>query len=212
MADLLLVDNDRRIVDLVAFFLGKRGHVVRTAESFAAARLALAERAPDLVLSDIDLGAERGDEELPRLARAGVLPRTLVVSGYLDAALERELARLPQVVGLLRKPFDLARLEAAVSAALTAPLAPGLVPTPGEPARVGSTSNAPSSLGGNTAPLVATTGPVATHATGAAASSDPARTSAGPRGTPPSHANGPAPALGDDDDGWVDVGPFGGRA
>jgi len=118
MSDLLIVDNDRRIVDLVAFFLTKRGHVVRTAETFDAARAALLERRPDLMLSDLDLGRERGDEELPKLAAERRLPPTLVVSGYLDANLERELLAIPGVVGTLRKPFDLGTLEARLADAL----------------------------------------------------------------------------------------------
>ena len=120
MADLLLVDNDRRIVELVAFFLSKRGHVVRRAESFAAARGAIAERMPELMLSDLDLGAERGDEELPKLEAEGLLPPTLVVSGFLDADVEERLARLSRVIGTLRKPFDLGVLEARVASALEA--------------------------------------------------------------------------------------------
>lgn len=132
MSDLLLVDNDRRIVDLVAFFLTKRGHVVRTAETFGAARAAILDRRPDLMLSDLDLGRERGDEELPRLASEGRLPPTLVVSGYLDATLERTLLAIPGVMGTLRKPFDLSALEARIGDALerARPL-----PVPATPAR-----------------------------------------------------------------------------
>lgn len=118
MADLLLVDNDVRIAELLRFFLAKRGHVVRVANSFRAARTEIGAQAPDLMLSDLDLGAERGDEELPRLAREGALPPTLVVSGFLDARTEESLARLPQIVGTLRKPFDLQKLEAMVQEAL----------------------------------------------------------------------------------------------
>lgn len=118
MSDLLLVDNDRRIVELVAFFLEKRGHCVRRAESYRAARTALIERAPELMLADLELGAERGDEEIPQLAREGLLPPTLVVSGYLDLETERSLCALPRVVGTLRKPFDLSGLEASIGTAL----------------------------------------------------------------------------------------------
>lgn len=118
MSDLLLVDNDRRIVELVAFFLEKRGHVVRRADSYAAARTALAERVPDLMLADLELGLERGEEELPRLSREGLLPLTLIVSGYLEAATERDLCALRGVVGALRKPFDLAQLEQRIRLAL----------------------------------------------------------------------------------------------
>ena len=118
MSDLLLVDNDRRIVELVALFLTKRGHVVRRAESFALARQEIAQRMPELMLADLDLGAERGDEELPKLEREGILPPTLVVSGFLDARIESELRTLAGVVGTLRKPFDLTGLERAIDTAL----------------------------------------------------------------------------------------------
>jgi len=118
MSDILLVDNDPRIAELLAFFLKKRGHTVRTVKSFREARAALAVREPDLMLSDLDLGGERGDEELPKLSREGLLPPTLVVSGYLDAATERALGAIPAVLGTLRKPFDLSTLEARVQRAL----------------------------------------------------------------------------------------------
>ena len=118
MADLFLVDNDARLLELYALFLGRRGHTLRTATSFEEARARIAERAPELLLSDLELGAERGDEELARLARAGGLPPTLVVSGYLDRGLEARLAELPCVVGTLAKPFDLATLEARIAEAL----------------------------------------------------------------------------------------------
>lgn len=114
MADLLLVDNDARILELLAAFLKRRGHSVRMATSFSEARAAIAVRMPELMLSDLELGRERGDEELPALAREGLLPPTLVVSGYLDRELEAQLATLPGVVGTLAKPFDLAALEARI--------------------------------------------------------------------------------------------------
>jgi len=107
LADLLLVDNDARIADLVAFFLRRSGHAVRTAGNFTIARAEIARARPDLVLSDLDLGEERGLVELPRLAADGMLPPTLVVSGFLDRAAQIELERLPQIVGVLAKPFDL---------------------------------------------------------------------------------------------------------
>lgn len=132
MADLLLVDNDARIAELVAFFLRRSGHAARTAASFAIARAEIARARPDLMLSDLDLGEERGLVELPRLADEGLLPPTLVVSGYLDRAAQIALERLPQIVGVLAKPFDLdvllarvneglARAEAAVAGGASVP-------------------------------------------------------------------------------------------
>lgn len=118
MADLLLVENDARILELMKFFLERAGHSVRTAGSFGAARAAIAERAPDLLLSDLELGAEDGREELSRIAEKGGLPPTLVVSGYLDRPTAEAIERLPNVVGTLAKPYDMKRLLAKVEACL----------------------------------------------------------------------------------------------
>jgi DNA-binding response OmpR family regulator len=118
VADLLLVDNDERITELVAWFLARGGHVVRIAPSYARARECIDERRPELLLADLELGLERGDEELARLAREGRMPPTLVVSGYLDAELEARLRALPALVGTLAKPFDLAQLMERVEAGL----------------------------------------------------------------------------------------------
>ena len=118
MADLFLVDNDARLLELYTLFLERRGHKLRSATSFEAARAQIAEAPPELLLADLELGAERGDEELARLARSNELPPTLVVSGYLDRELAERLALLPCVVGTLAKPFDLATLEARIAEAL----------------------------------------------------------------------------------------------
>jgi len=112
--DVLIVDNDRGIAELVAWFLEQRGHSARSVQSFVEARHELRRRPPDLMLSDIEMGVESGREELPRLAAEGLLPPTLVVSGFLDAELRGELEALPAIVGVLAKPFDLADLEARV--------------------------------------------------------------------------------------------------
>jgi two-component system OmpR family response regulator len=118
MADLLLVDNDPRIVELIAWFLTKRGHTVRTAISFAQAREKIREKSPDLMLSDIDLGFEHGRDELPALAREKLLPPTLVVSGFLDRELARLFATMPAIVGVVAKPIGMAELEARIQSCL----------------------------------------------------------------------------------------------
>ena len=118
MPSLLLVDNDARITELTGWFLERRGHEVRTATSYAEARVTIAERAPDLLLADLELGEESGRVELARLAGAGLLPPTLVVSGYLDREIEAELMRLANVRGTLSKPFDLPDLERAIDGVL----------------------------------------------------------------------------------------------
>lgn len=126
MANLLLVDNDARITDLTAWFLKRAGHEVECAISYADAREVLRTRRPDLLLADLDLGEESGREELPKLAREGLLPKTLVVSGFLDATIATELLAIPGVLGTVSKPFEMEGLEREITKAIegAAPVAP----------------------------------------------------------------------------------------
>jgi DNA-binding NtrC family response regulator len=110
-ADLLLVENDPRILELLTWFLERRGHRVRTALSFIDARARILERRPQLLLSDVDLGQEHAAECLPQLAAEGLLPPTLVVSGFVDRDLSRTMLAIPGVLGVLAKPFEFTRLE-----------------------------------------------------------------------------------------------------
>jgi DNA-binding response OmpR family regulator len=118
MAELLLVENDPRIRELMTFFLEREGHTVRGAATFEAAVGAIRERRPDLMLSDLEMGEESGREELPRLAARGILPPTLVVSGFVDREAAEALGALPGVVGALAKPFDMGQLAKKVEEGL----------------------------------------------------------------------------------------------
>lgn len=118
MADLLLVDDDARLVELTGWFLARRGHAVRGAVSYAEARARIVERRPELMLADLELGLENGRAELERLSAGGLLPPTLVVSGYLDAPLAAELRAIEGVLDTLAKPYDLPALEERVAACL----------------------------------------------------------------------------------------------
>jgi len=140
-ADILIVDNDERIVELLAWFLSKRGFSVQGVHSFSEAREVLALDQPDLMLSDLDLGAESALVELPRLAEEGILPPTLVVSGFLNVETTERLTSLPQVLGVLAKPFDFARLEERVVGCLKElSQAPAVRPAPSSPELEASSS------------------------------------------------------------------------
>ena len=120
-AQLLVIENDHRLGELLVSFLGRRGYAVRRVTSFAEARPLLAGAdgpVPELVLSDLELGEEDAREELPRLAAEGLLPCTLVVSGYLDLSVEAELERIPGVVGFVPKPFEFDQLLGSIDRAL----------------------------------------------------------------------------------------------
>ncbi len=114
MVDLLVVDNDARIADLVAWFLERGGHKPRVVTSYAAARDLLKERTFALMLADLELGVEDGRVELPLLESEGLLPPTLVVSGYLDAEITTALLEIPHVLGTVAKPFEPSELLARV--------------------------------------------------------------------------------------------------
>jgi DNA-binding response OmpR family regulator len=114
MAQLLVVDNDARVAELVAWFLEKGGHAPCVVTSYAAARELLRERDFALMLADLELGVEDGRVELPRLEAEGLLPRTIVVSGYLDAEIAEGLERIEGVVATVSKPFEPAELLALV--------------------------------------------------------------------------------------------------
>ena len=115
---LLVVENDARIVELMCLFLGRRGYEVRSARSLEEAREQLTAQRPALMLSDIELGRSNGRDFLPQLSREGLLPRTLVVSGFLDADIADELCCVPEVVGVLAKPFEFDRLQRCIEEAL----------------------------------------------------------------------------------------------
>jgi len=136
MADLLVVDNDARIAELVAWFLEKGGHSPRVVTSYAAARDALREQRFALMLADLELGTEDGRVELPLLEAEGLLPKTLIVSGYLDAEITEDLGRLASVIGTMSKPFEpaelLERVNELVASEPDASAAPPMVEVAGE--------------------------------------------------------------------------------
>lgn len=133
-SNIVLLDNDERIVELVTWYLGEQGHRVRTCATFAEARAAIAEERPDLLLSDVDLGTESALAELPKLSAEGVLPPTLVVSGFLDAGNQATIAGVPEVMGTLAKPFEFADLEGAIQRALAGERVMGEAPVGEAPA------------------------------------------------------------------------------
>jgi len=149
MANLLLLDNDERIVELLSWFLGERGFAIRVAHSFQEARERLTEERPDLLISDVDLGTESAVDELPRLSAEGMLPPTLVVSGYLDAAVRAAIMGVPEVLDTLAKPFEFPHLEEKVRSCLERAAGmgrePDFVPPP-TPAPGPGAGNAPAGV------------------------------------------------------------------
>jgi len=112
---LLIVDDHPELLDLVQRALSRDDHRVHTAATLKAAREAIAERTPDLVILDLALPDGTGIELCRELRRAGATFPILLLTAH---------GEVPQrVAGLdagaddfLAKPFAMAELRARVRA------------------------------------------------------------------------------------------------
>ncbi|MBI5597939.1 MAG: response regulator [Elusimicrobia bacterium] len=79
MAAILLIDDDQVVRDMLAEALTAAGHEVRLARDPAECRAVLAQRRPDLVISDIMMPGGGGAGVLAALEAAGLANLPLVV-------------------------------------------------------------------------------------------------------------------------------------
>lgn len=112
--DVLVVDDDRSLRLLCRVNLELDGHRVREAGTLAEARQELERATPDVILLDVHVGADDGLELLDDIAAQDLRSRIVLLSGTSEVG--PELRR--RVDSVLGKPFDLARLAAAVAGTL----------------------------------------------------------------------------------------------
>ena len=79
MAQVLVIDDDPRVLRYAALLLQFEGHRVRTESTYAGGFAAIAEAGVDVVVVDVRLGATSGLELLAAARRAGVLRGVRVV-------------------------------------------------------------------------------------------------------------------------------------
>lgn len=127
MAHILVVDDERDVVQLIKFLLEKDGHEVGTAGNGAEALAVLglepedaSAALPNLVIIDVMMPVLDGHSACARLAQA---PRTralpvLVLTAKGDA--RQAFQTLPNVGACLDKPFDPGSLREAVARLLQA--------------------------------------------------------------------------------------------
>ena len=102
----LVADNDAGVNDLLQDVLGRSGlRTVAVADGVTALRV-IAEGGVALLVCDLEMAEMGGEEVLRHLAAMPDAPPVLVVSGYLDPHLERDLQGQRLVRGVFRKPFD----------------------------------------------------------------------------------------------------------
>lgn len=116
-ADILIVEDDDTLRTTLADNLQDEGYRVRTAESAAAARQALAARTPDLVLLDIMLPDDDGYVLCRELRRDGFAGMILMLTAR---TLEDDLVRGFEAGcdDYVKKPYRLAELLVRVRALL----------------------------------------------------------------------------------------------
>jgi DNA-binding NtrC family response regulator len=89
-SSLLLVDDDRHLLESMAGWLREQGHDVDAVDSFAAAIAAIDRRAYEIVLTDIRLGHDDGFEVLAHCRKKRPEAAVILMTGYgtVDSAVE----------------------------------------------------------------------------------------------------------------------------
>jgi DNA-binding NtrC family response regulator len=112
--DVLVVDDERSLRLLCRVNLELDGHNVREAGTIAEARREIERSTPDVILLDIHVGADDGLELLDEIASLELATRVVLLSGTSEVGPELR-GRVDSVLG---KPFELAKLTAAVTGTL----------------------------------------------------------------------------------------------
>lgn len=117
MKHILVVDDDLAIREMVAMALEKSGYQVERADGYAAARAALRNARPDLIVSDIYMPGGNGLDLLKEVREQADPPPLILMTakGSIESAAE---AMKDGVFDYLAKPFDLEVMLERVRAAL----------------------------------------------------------------------------------------------
>ncbi len=133
MTSVLIVDDDRAMVGMVAALLGQEGFDIATAYDGETALRRHAEERPDLIILDRRLPGLSGDEVCRRLRAAGTTP-ILMLTGEKGTDERAKLLDLG-ADDYLEKPFGRKELIARIRALLRRAQGPAVS---SEPIRIGS--------------------------------------------------------------------------
>jgi DNA-binding response OmpR family regulator len=113
---ILLVDDDRELIDLLAFALKRAGLDPIAAHDASSALRLYEEREPNLVVLDINLGSSSGLDVLKELRRRGQLPVIMLTA--LDSEEDKVRGLEAGADDYLTKPFSHRELIARIRAQL----------------------------------------------------------------------------------------------
>lgn len=119
----VILDDDRRVVELMLLVLQREGHRVEGVTNFEDAKQSLQRQPADLLVSDLSMPGVGGIAGIRALSRQGLVRRALVVSGFIDSDAEAMMAQMPEIVGHLEKPFDIHELARIVRLHVEGPAA-----------------------------------------------------------------------------------------
>ena len=139
MARILIVEDDPHISRVIALWLKRNGHEVAIAGSGDKALAMIRERAPDLLVTDINMPVMDGLQLLETVrAESLIAHQAIVLTSRCDQAdIEARTAGLGAVVH--PKPFSPRHLTETIEAALSTPIgacAAGSTATATEPERL----------------------------------------------------------------------------
>jgi two-component system response regulator RegA len=114
--EILVVEDDQDALDALVEVLNQAGYKVAGASTFDEGRRALASR-PDMLVTDIRLGAYNGLQLVVRARVANPDIFAVVLTGYHDVVLQAETERLNAIY--MRKPVDVNQMLASIAEAFT---------------------------------------------------------------------------------------------
>ena len=135
MADqklILVVDDDRELVDAMRTVLERQGYKVIQAHDGHQGKQAIYNQRPDLVILDMMMPRMGGYPLLEHFKDKGEAPPIIMVTAN-EGSRHKVYAEYLGVVDYIRKPFAMERLLEAVNRALNP--APEPAPQPDEPAK-----------------------------------------------------------------------------
>lgn len=116
MARILVVDDDRSLLELLTDYLGRLGHEVRGAPDGQQALAGLADSPPDIVLLDVTMPGLDGWQVLARIRAVSQVPVVMLTARGDEPEVLRGFAGGTD--DYVTKPFSFAQLGARVKAIL----------------------------------------------------------------------------------------------
>jgi DNA-binding NtrC family response regulator len=115
----LLVDDDPAVLQLVRQWLSSAGYSVIACDRFETAKQHLAAQAPDILVTDVRLGAYNGLQLVILAKQQGPQVAAVVMSAFDDPTLRKEAAQ--SGAGFVNKPCTRDQVLTAVIEAISSP-------------------------------------------------------------------------------------------